>query len=94
MAGPETALVCWRTARRHSAVCEVPSCAQQGVDWRDPRAAACNGARNPIQQNFYDGINADPLEVLFIKVKGSMRRAGWDHVTQVRLSFSLSALRL
>ena len=56
---------------------------QQGVDWRDPRAAACNGARNPIQQNFYDGINADPLEVLFIKVKGSMRQAGWDHVTQV-----------
>ena len=56
----------------------------QGVDWRDPRAAACNGARNPIQQNFYDGINADPLEVLFIKVKGSMLQAGWDHVTQVR----------
>lgn len=57
---------------------------QQGVDWRDPRAAACNGARNPVQQNFYDGINVDALEVLFIKVKASMRRAGWDHVAQVR----------
>ena len=53
------------------------------MDWRDVRAAACNGGRNPIQQNFYDGINADPLEVLFIKVKGSMRAAGWEHVAQV-----------
>ena len=56
----------------------------QGVDWRDARTSACNGNRNPIQQDFYDGINADPLEVLFIKVKSSMRQAGWGHVTKAR----------
>lgn len=65
----------------------------QGVDWRDPRAGACNGVRNPIQQNFYDGINADPLEVLFIKVKSSMRQAGWEHVTQVRRSTATCAIQ-
>ena len=54
------------------------------MDWRDARTSACNGNRNPIQQDFYDGINADPLEVLFIKVKASMRQAGWGHVTKVR----------
>jgi len=54
------------------------------VDWRDARTSACNGNRNPIQQDFYDGINADPLEVLFIKVKASMRQAGWGHVTKAR----------
>ena len=54
------------------------------MDWRDARTSACNGNRNPIQQDFYDGINADPLEVLFIKVKASMRQAGWGHVTKAR----------
>ena len=55
------------------------------MDWRDTRTSACNGNRNPIQQDFYDGINADPLEVLFIKVKASMRQAGWGHVTKARI---------
>ena len=58
------------------------------MDWRDARASACNGNRNPIQQDFYDGINADPLEVLFIKVKASMRQAGWSHVTKARVCCS------
>lgn len=40
----------------------------QGLDWRDPQGNACNAGLNPIQNLFYDGINVDPLEVLFIKV--------------------------
>jgi hypothetical protein len=55
----------------------------QGVDWRDPRAQGCNAGRNPIQESFYDGVNADPLEVLFVKVKASMHQARWQHVLQV-----------
>ncbi|KAK9817964.1 hypothetical protein WJX72_005006 [[Myrmecia] bisecta] len=54
----------------------------QGLDWRDSRASACNANFNPVQQSFYDGINVDPLEVLFIKVKDSMKAAGWGHVAQ------------
>ena len=57
--------------------------ALQGVDWRDPRAQGCNAGRNPIQESFYDGVNADPLEVLFVKVKASMHQAHWQHVLQV-----------
>lgn len=55
----------------------------QGIDWRDKRARGCNAGRNPIQDSFYDGINVDPLEVLFVKVKASMRDAKWSHVMQV-----------
>lgn len=54
----------------------------QGVDWRDSRAQGCNAGRNPIQESFYDGVNADPLEVLFVKVKNSMHAARWQHVLQ------------
>ena len=43
----------------------------------------CNAGRNPIQEAFYDGVNVDPLEVLFVKVKASMRDARWPHVLQV-----------
>lgn len=56
----------------------------QGVDWRDPSVTrrACNGELNPLQPGFNDGINVEPLEVMFIKVKASMRAAGnWPHVT-------------
>lgn len=67
----------------------------QGIDWRDSRAQGCNAGRNPIQESFYDGVNADPLEVLFVKVKNSMHAARWQHVLQVRgcgfdMSLSLS----
>lgn len=55
----------------------------QGIDWRDKRAVGCNAGRNPIQESFYDGVNVDPLEVLFVKVKASMRDARWPHVLQV-----------
>ncbi|KAL4459147.1 hypothetical protein ABPG75_014012 [Micractinium tetrahymenae] len=56
----------------------------QGVDWRDPAVTrrACNGELNPLQPGFNDGINVEPLEVMFIKVKAAMRAAGnWPHVT-------------
>lgn len=54
----------------------------QGIDWRDQRAKGCNAGQNPIQDFFYDGISIDPLEVLFVKVKASMRDATWSHVMQ------------
>ncbi|KAK9808001.1 hypothetical protein WJX73_002333 [Symbiochloris irregularis] len=54
----------------------------QGLDWRDSQSNACNGGLNPIQWGFYDGIDVNPLEVLFIKVKKSMHEAGWGHVQQ------------
>ena len=40
----------------------------QGVNWRSKEALDCNAGLNPIQNNFNDGINVDPLEVMFIKV--------------------------
>ena len=51
--------------------------AAQGVDWRDPRAHGCNAGRNPIQESFYDGVNADPLEVLFVKIKAFQLDSNW-----------------
>lgn len=68
----------------------IPFCTLQGVDWRDPRAQGCNAGRNPIQESFYDGVNADPLEVLFVKVKASMHQAHWQHVLQVTIYDHLS----
>lgn len=56
----------------------------QGVDWRDPAVQdhACNGELNPLQPGFNDGINVEPLEVMFIKVKAAMLAAGnWPHAT-------------
>ena len=53
------------------------------MDWRDPAvtARACNGELNPLQPGFNDGISVSPMEVMFIKVKASMRAAGnWPHV--------------
>ena len=45
-----------------------PWLAVQGLDWYALKALACNNGQNPIQNSFYDGINVDPLEVMFIKV--------------------------
>lgn len=52
----------------------------QGVDWHG--MSDCNGGINPLQLSAYDGINVDPLEVMFVKVKASMQAAGWGHVVQ------------
>ena len=32
-------------------------------------ALDCNAGLNPIPQGFNDGINLDPLEVMFVKVR-------------------------
>ncbi|KAL4439936.1 hypothetical protein ABPG75_002937 [Micractinium tetrahymenae] len=62
----------------------------QGVDWRDPATFShgpCNGGANPLPAGHNDGIDIDPLEVLFVKVKSKMRAAGWTAVQQaVKLS--------
>ncbi|GAB4813085.1 hypothetical protein N2152v2_000131 [Parachlorella kessleri] len=64
----------------------------QGLDWRDPSVAVCNGGANPLQPGFNDGITVDPLEIMFIKVKASMRAASWPHVaTAVKFDQWLSA---
>lgn len=43
----------------------------QGVDWRRLETYAqglCNGAANPLPAGANNGVDVDPLEVLFIKV--------------------------
>ena len=71
--GPQRA---WR-------LCKPSLWALQGLDWRDPAVPACNAGLNPIQEGFYDGINVNPLEVLFIKVGRGWHpylavRQGWE----------------
>lgn len=40
----------------------------------------CNGGLNPLQPSFNDGIDVNPFEVLFIKVKESfLKGEGWVH---------------
>jgi len=63
----------------------------QGIDWVSMRSMAdeygCNGDLNPIQPGFYDGTDIDPMEVMFVKVKGSFLEAGWASATRAeRLS--------
>lgn len=54
----------------------------QGINWRKLRGYvlefACNGAMNPLQPKFYDGIDIDPLEVMFVKVKDAFLEADWQ----------------
>lgn len=57
----------------------------QGIDWKERHTdigAGCNAAMNPLPPSFNDGITITPLEVMFIKVKGSMKAAGWPQVEQ------------
>jgi hypothetical protein len=41
----------------------------QGVNWQDKSQWHCNSDESPYKESHYDGINVDPLEVLFVKVK-------------------------
>ncbi|KAL4425923.1 hypothetical protein ABPG75_009939 [Micractinium tetrahymenae] len=62
----------------------------QGVDWRDvtARQLRCNGAYDPVAHTGWNaGINVDPLEVMFVKIKGYQRAAGWPHV-QTAIKFA------
>lgn len=52
----------------------------QGLDWRHPALVHCNGGSNPLQPGFNDGITVEPLEVMFVKVKESMKAAQWPQV--------------
>ena len=45
-------------------------CRYQGVNWRDKTQWHCNSDESPYKESHYDGINVDPLEVLFVKVGG------------------------
>ena len=50
----------------------TPALLPQGVDWRDAavRALHCNQGRNPLSgDGWNDGVNVDPLEVMFVKVR-------------------------
>ncbi|RMZ57647.1 hypothetical protein APUTEX25_001847, partial [Auxenochlorella protothecoides] len=40
-----------------------------GVDWRDEGVWTCNRGMNPLLDRGYDGANAHPLEVMFVKVQ-------------------------
>lgn len=47
----------------------TPCCRYQGVNWRDKQQWHCNADESPYKESHYDGINVDPLEVLFVKVR-------------------------
>jgi hypothetical protein len=53
----------------------------QGLDWRDPGLAgaggACNAGFNPLLPGSHDGVDLEPLEALFVKVKGVQLEVGW-----------------
>lgn len=40
----------------------------QNLDWRDHKNWNCNANSSPYKAGHYDGIDIDPLEVLFVKV--------------------------
>lgn len=49
----------------------------QGVDWQNHTNWRCNADESPYKESHYDGINVDPLEVLFVKVRGRADVASW-----------------
>ncbi|GIL98607.1 hypothetical protein Vretimale_3951 [Volvox reticuliferus] len=42
----------------------------QNIDWRNKSNWGCNARSSPQSDLTYDGITLDPLEVMFVKVKG------------------------
>mmetsp|Transcript_669 Transcript_669/g.1942 ORF Transcript_669/g.1942 Transcript_669/m.1942 type:complete len:501 (-) Transcript_669:495-1997(-) len=52
-----------------------------GVDWRDPAFANCNAGENPYKENSFDGVSLNPLEVMFVKVKGYLLELDWTTAT-------------
>jgi hypothetical protein len=40
----------------------------RGVDWQADPEVGCNGSLNPMLDLMNDGMNADPFELLFVKV--------------------------
>ena len=39
------------------------------MNWHDQSQWGCNANESPYKESHYDGINVDPLEVLFVKVR-------------------------
>lgn len=83
-ASPACSVLAPGRSPRHSRVLKpLPTRAPQGVDWREAtaRKVRCNAAYDPVYSDGWNGgINVDPLEVMFVKVKGFQRAAGWPHV--------------
>jgi hypothetical protein len=70
---------------RRDTVCLYPAtldtgwrilCSYQGVNWQDKSQWHCNSDESPYKESHYDGINVDPLEVLFVKVGRGHRQRG------------------
>mmetsp|Transcript_3206 Transcript_3206/g.9295 ORF Transcript_3206/g.9295 Transcript_3206/m.9295 type:complete len:532 (-) Transcript_3206:1175-2770(-) len=55
----------------------------QGVDWQNRTNWRCNADESPYKESHYDGINVDPLEVMFVKVK--------DPLLELRYTSSIKA---
>ena len=55
----------------------------QGLQWGSEAARdhewPCNEGLNPLQPHFNDGIDVNPFEVMFVKVKAAFLEAGWSH---------------
>ncbi|KAM3578088.1 hypothetical protein VYU27_000186 [Nannochloropsis oceanica] len=51
-----------------------------GIDWLALDPPECNGMRNPYLTLFNDGMNQNPLEVVFVKVKPHILAS--DHILQ------------
>jgi len=51
-----------------------------GIDWLALDPPECNGMRNPYVTLFNDGMNQNPLEVVFVKVKPHVLAS--DHTLQ------------
>ncbi|KAK9816513.1 hypothetical protein WJX72_001363 [[Myrmecia] bisecta] len=49
----------------------------QGVDWSDRSNWQCNAGLNPYAEFAYDGIELNPMEVVFVKVKDFLLDVGW-----------------
>jgi len=50
---------------------------------------------NPLQPGFHDGTDIDPFEIMFIKVKRSMREARWRHTEKaVAVSEWIRSIRI
>lgn len=59
------------------------------MDWRDvaERKLKCNNAYDPVYAGWNAGIDVDPLEVMFVKIKEQQPAAAWLHV-KVALKFT------
>eukprot|EP00892_Ulva_mutabilis_P000760 jgi/Ulvmu1/10685/UM067_0010.1 len=48
----------------------------QGVDWRNTSYWTCNDEADPYQYVIEDAVNLAPMELMFVKVRGSLLQSG------------------